>query len=155
MRGDFKISVGIAPKKWHSRQPVFCFDQFLGVRKFLRLQKTHSGGKFRPGYFPSYGRWRNSHFRIVAQSLRLAGLGRSHDIEASTFFAKPNGCVYGRSILAKRRQADVALATDLWRNRRHNIRYSKHQKGIMPMNLSIAHVPGLTISGPRRAEIKP
>jgi hypothetical protein len=113
LRRDLEISIGIPPKKWHAREPVFCFDKFFRVGKFFGLQKANSGRKFRTGYLPADGRGSDPHFGIVAQPLGLSGLGGGHHIEVSVFFAEPNGRVHGHSIFAEGRQADVAPATNL------------------------------------------
>ena len=114
---DLKICIGVAPKKRDSRQPVFCFDEVLRVLEFLRLQKADTGGKFRARDLPAHGGGSNPHFRIVAQSFRLAGLAGGHDVQVSVLFAEPDRCVHGRSIFAESRQTDISLATDLGGNR--------------------------------------
>ena len=114
---ELKICIGVAPKKRDSRQPVFYFDEVLRALEFLGLQKADSRGKFRPRDLPTHGGGSNPHFRIVAQSFRLAGLAGGHDVQVSVRFAEPDGRVHGRSIFAEGRQTDITLAADLGRNR--------------------------------------
>ena len=116
-RRDLEICIRVAPNKWHSRQPVFCFDEVLRVLEFLGLQKTDARGKFRSRNLPAHGRGSNPHFRIVAKSLGFAGLGGGHNVEVSILFAEPDRCVHGRSVFAEGCQTDITLAADLGGNR--------------------------------------
>ncbi len=109
---DFEAGVGVAPKKWDARQPVFCVDQPADAGKFLRRQNADSSREFGASDLPAHSAGRNLDLGIIADALALPQFAVRHKVELVVVFGKPDGRVHSDAALPKSGEADVTLAVN-------------------------------------------
>lgn len=110
LRGDLNISVGVAPQKRKTREPILLVNCLANARKLFRGQEADSSGEFQASDFSTDGAGRDRDSRIVANALALSSFAIRHEAEFAVVFRKPDWSVDGDAILAEGGKADIALA---------------------------------------------
>jgi len=118
-RIDLDVGVTVPPDKWKTREPVLPIDAAAGASEFLRREESRRRSKFWPRDFSADRARRNLDPRIVADTLAFPKFTVGHEIEFFIIFREPDGGIDSNSIPAKGRKADITLASNLARDRRH------------------------------------
>jgi len=116
---DFEVSVGVAPQKRDTGEPVFCLDRLAGAGKLFGSQDADDSGEFAAGDFSADSAGRDLDLRVVADALALSGFTVRHGVKLIVVFGKPDGRVHGDATFSEGSEADVALAVDFGGDGRH------------------------------------
>ena len=118
---ELDIGVRISPDKRETCQKILGVDCLPGASIFFRTHNSSHPWKLRAGDFSSDRAGSDLDDGVVADAFALSQLAVGHEINLVVVFGKPDGCVYGRTIFPKGREADVFLTVDFRWDVRHPI----------------------------------
>ena len=101
VRGDFDVSVAIAPEPRDASEPIFVFDGAAGAGSIFGGKDASGCWEFGAGEFSAYGAGSNFDLRIVANAFDLAEFAAGHEVELIVFFGEPDGGVDGNTGFAE------------------------------------------------------